>query len=200
MEDTEIAYLLVILAQFVFMVCMLGAKQKQPDTKIEVKVVEAPPTPTEAPKRFRILDEPKPDRSEYREEIETEEYKAKDEQSLYLNPEMGMVKHLETAEGLKLIRVTCYLAYEGAHTADGTIPYEGICAGAPWRIGQDCILYDAKTLEPYARLECRDTGGHYLLQSDMAVDIYKKSYEAALAQIAEHGDFSYIRWVERGEE
>lgn len=199
MEDKEIAYLLVIMAQFFFMVCLLGVKQKQPDTKIEVKVVEAPPTPTEAPKRFHILDEPKPDRSEYREEIITEDYKAIEEESLYTMPEMGMVKHLESADGLQLVRMTCYLP-TGFCCADGTMPEIGGCAAAPWQIGKDCIIYRADTLEVITRLECHDTGGHPLLQSGMAIDVYAPDMEYALNWVGTFGDYVYIRWVERGEE
>lgn len=112
----------------------------------------------------------------------------------------GSVKHLESADGLQLVRVTCYLAAPGAHTADGSVPLEGMCAGAPWRIGQDCVLYDVNTLEPYARLECRDTGGHYLLQTDQAVDVYRDSMDRAWQWVGEHGDYSYIKWIPRGSE
>ena len=203
MEDKEIAYLLVILAQFFFMVCLLGVKQKQPETRIEVKLVEVTPTPspTEAPKRFHILDsdEPKPDRDEYKEEIITEEYKAIEEESLYTMPEMGMVKHLETADGLQLVRMTCYLP-TGNCCADGTMPKIGGCAAAPWQIGKDCIIYRADTLEVITKLECHDTGGHYLLQTGQAIDVFAPDMEWALNWVGTHGSYVYIRWVERGEE
>lgn len=180
MDEKEISYILLILSMAFMGLCIIGIKSKEPEVikETQIRTVYIKPTPA----------------AEVEEEIEEIEI------APAAAEEVNMVKHLDSTEGLKLVRVTCYLAEPGAHTADGSVPFEGLCAGAPWRIGQDCILYDVNTLEPYARLECRDTGGHYLLQNDMAVDIYKDNMDNAWAQVGAHGDYSYIRWVERGEE
>lgn len=178
MDEKEIGYVLLILSMLFIGACVFSIKMKEPE---KVVITE---TKTEVVTEIKTV------------YVETAAEESHDDAYL----ENGMVQHLDSTEGLKLVRVTCYLAEPGAHTADGSVPFEGLCAGAPWRIGQDCILYDVNTLEPYARLECRDTGGHYLLQNDMAVDIYKDNMDNAWAQVGAHGDYSYIRWVERGEE
>lgn len=180
MSEKEISYILLILSMAFLSICMICIKSKAPETitEVQIRTVYIKPTPAEVIEEVEVV-----------EDI-----------PIAAAEENGMVQHLESTDGLKLVRVTCYLAEPGAHTADGSVPFEGLCAGAPWRIGQDCILYDVETLEPYARLECRDTGGHHLLQNDMAVDIYKDSMDNAWEQVRAHGDYSYIRWVERGEE
>ena len=106
---------------------------------------------------------------------------------------------LSADNGKRLYRATCYIA-TGSCCADGTMPREGICAGAWFRIGQDCLIYDAQTGELIERLECRDTGGHWMLQNDTAIDIYKDSYDRAVSHIQQHGDYVLVEWLERGTE
>ena len=99
-------------------------------------------------------------------------------------------------EELQLMYMTCYLP-TGNNCADGTPPHPGVCASAPWRIGQDCILYRQDTLEVITRLECRDTGGHPMLQNGTAIDVFVETMEDAWAWIGAHGTHVYIKWVER---
>lgn len=104
----------------------------------------------------------------------------------------------ETADGLQLVYMTCYLP-TGNNCADGTPPHPGVCASAPGRIGQDCILYRQDTLEVITRLECRDTGGHPMLQAGTAIDVFQWTMEDAWAWIGAHGTHVYVKWVPRGE-
>ena len=99
-------------------------------------------------------------------------------------------------EELQLVYMTCYLP-TGNCCADGTPPHPGVCASAPWRIGQDCILYRQDTLEPITRLECRDTGGHPMLQAGTAIDVFVTDMAAAWSWVGEYGTHVYIKWVER---
>lgn len=104
----------------------------------------------------------------------------------------------ETADGLQLVYMTCYLP-TGNNCADGTPPHPGVCASAPWRIGQDCILYHKDTLEVITRLECRDTGGHPMLQNGTAIDVFVLDMTAAWEWIGMYSDHVYIEWVPREE-
>ena len=101
-------------------------------------------------------------------------------------------------EELQLVYMTCYLP-TGNNCADGTPPHPGVCASAPWRIGQDCILYHKNTLEVITRLECRDTGGHPMLQNGMAIDVFQWTMDDAWEWIGMYGDHVYIKWVPREE-
>lgn len=101
-------------------------------------------------------------------------------------------------EELQLVYMTCYLP-TGNNCADGTPPHPGVCASAPWRIGQDCILYHKDTLEVITRLECRDTGGHPMLQAGTAIDVFQWTMEDAWAWVGAYGTHVYIQWVDREE-
>lgn len=101
-------------------------------------------------------------------------------------------------EELQLVYMTCYLP-TGNNCADGTPPHPGVCASAPWLIGKDCILYDINTLEVITRLECRDTGGHPMLQNGTAIDVFQNTLEDCWAWIGAHGTYVYVKWVEREE-
>lgn len=196
MDDRAIGETILFLALMFFLVLEICTPKRVEVKYIEVMITPTPtvtptPTATPTPSPTPIVTPTPTETPDVTPTIILEEVPTYDFDS-------GSVKHLESADGLQLVRVTCYLAAPGAHTADGSVPLEGMCAGAPWRIGQDCILYDVNTLEPYARLECRDTGGHYLLQTDQAVDVYRDSMDRAWQWVGEHGDYSYIKWVPRG--
>jgi len=102
----------------------------------------------------------------------------------------------ENTDGLQLVYMTCYLP-TGNNCADGTPPHPGVCASAPWRIGQDCILYRQDTLEVITRLECRDTGGHPMLQNGTAIDVFVLDMDSAWSWIGEYGTHVYVEWVDR---
>lgn len=101
-------------------------------------------------------------------------------------------------KGLVRVKVSCYTASPDAHTADGSIVREGICAGNKDTIGKDLILYD-KNLIAVGRYEIRDVGGHHLLKSGEAIDFYRDSLERCYEFVAEHGSYVYIEYIDRSE-
>ena len=101
-------------------------------------------------------------------------------------------------EGLVRIKISCYIAPQGAHTADGSVPIEGYCSGNKEHIGQDLILYD-NDLNPVGRYEIRDVGGHPLLMNGGAIDFYRDSLSRCYDFVAEHGTYAYIKYVDRNE-
>ena len=101
-------------------------------------------------------------------------------------------------EGLEYVYLSCYLP-TGNRTADGTIPYEGICSCNIEHLGQDCIMYDATTLTPVARWECRDIGGNSLLKQGKAIDVFRTDMNRAIELKKTYGDHVYIKWVSREE-
>ena len=118
-------------------------------------------------------------------------------------PNFQLLKVLEEQrfieeEGLIRIKVSCYIASPGAHTADGSVPIEGYCSGNVEHMGQDLILYD-DNLIPVGRYEIRDIGGHHLLRSGEAIDFYRDSLERCYEFIGEHGSYAYIKYVDRNE-
>lgn len=98
---------------------------------------------------------------------------------------------------LEKVFLSCYLP-TGNCTADGTVPYEGICSCNVEHLGMDCIMYDLRTLEPVEYWECRDIGGNILLRQGKAIDVFRTDYNGCLELKAKYGDYVYIEWVERG--
>lgn len=199
MNEKEIGYILVILAELFFIAVLIGAKDTERIVET-VREVEVIVTPTPAPK-LRMLDR--------EDSVESVSPNVATPTEKPMNPWTGEGEHQEhdfnvqksnfenSSSILQMVRVTCYLP-TGFCCADGTMPREGICAGAPWQIGKDCILYDIDTGEAFARLECRDTGGHYLLQSGQAIDVFRNDIGRAWEWVGAHGDYAMIEWVERG--
>jgi len=99
---------------------------------------------------------------------------------------------------LKRVKVSCYIAPEGAHTADGSPCYEGIVSSNSEHLGMDCIVYDSN-LVAVMRLECRDVGGHPMLQNGTAIDIYRDSMDRAWQLVGEYGTHVWVEWIEREE-
>jgi hypothetical protein len=99
-------------------------------------------------------------------------------------------------DGLQKVRCTCYLP-TGNKTADGTVPYEGICASNRDHLGDVAVLYSIDG-EFIGLFECRDVGGHRNLRNGTAVDIYRDSLDRAFEWVGEHGDYVYIYWIEGG--
>lgn len=97
---------------------------------------------------------------------------------------------------LQRVKVSCYLAPEGAHTADGSPCYEGIVSSNKEHLGMDCIVYDSN-LVAVMRLECRDVGGHPMLQNGTAIDIYRDSMDRAWQLVGEYGTHVWVEWIER---
>lgn len=115
-------------------------------------------------------------------------------------PVYKAVQRYDFIEENNLVRVklSCYIASPGAHTADGSIPYEGVVSSNRSHLGMDMILY-TDDLVPEARFECRDIGGHRMLQDGTAVDIYRSDYSRCVSFINEHSPYVWVRWIEREE-
>ena len=58
-----------------------------------------------------------------------------------------------------------------------------------------CILYD-KDLNEAERFECHDVGGHPLLMSGKAIDIFRETMDGAWEIIGRYGDYAYIKWIQ----
>ena len=99
---------------------------------------------------------------------------------------------------LKRVKVSCYIAPEGARTADGTPCYEGIVSSNREHLGMDMILY-TDDLFPEALYECRDIGGNSMLVAGTAVDFYAASMERAWQFVGNHSEYVWVEWVERGD-
>lgn len=97
-------------------------------------------------------------------------------------------------DDLQKVRCTCYLP-TGNHTADGTVPYEGICASNRDHLGDVAVLYSTKG-EFIGFFECRDVGGHRKLRNGTAIDIYRDSMDRAWEWVGEWGDYCYVYWIE----
>lgn len=97
-------------------------------------------------------------------------------------------------DDLQKVRCTCYLP-TGNRTADGTVPYEGICASNRDHLGDVAVLYsvDGKFIGFF---ECRDVGGHRKLRNGTAVDIYRDSMDRAWEWVGTWGDYVYVYWIE----
>ena len=99
---------------------------------------------------------------------------------------------------LQRVKVSCYIAPEGAHTADGSLCYEGIVSSNSEHLGMDCIVYD-DDLVAVMRLECRDVGGHPMLQNGTAIDVFRNDMSRALELREEYGYHVWIEWIPREE-
>ena len=97
---------------------------------------------------------------------------------------------------LQRVKVSCYLAPEGAHTADGSVPIEGMVSSNKEHLGMDMILY-TDDLVAEARYECRDVGGHPMMQNGTAVDFYAASMERAWQFVGNHSEYVWVEWIER---
>ena len=98
----------------------------------------------------------------------------------------------------KKMRVTCYVAYnENPITRDGTVPYEGICAGRYEDLGKVAIVYsigdDGNIGDIIGIFEIRDTGGHKGLKNGTRIDIYRDSLSRCREWIKTYGDYCYVQ-------
>ena len=107
---------------------------------------------------------------------------------------LGRMPVTPFGEELQKVRCTCYLP-TGNKTADGTVPYEGICASNRDHLGDVAVLYSVEG-EFIGFFECRDIGGHRKLRNGTAVDIYRDSMDRAWEWVDEWGDYVYIYWLE----
>lgn len=92
------------------------------------------------------------------------------------------------------MRITCYLP-TGNKTADGTVPYEGICAARRDWIGKVAVVY-TEDMELIGFFEIRDTGGHKRIKNGTSIDIFRNDMSAAREWIATYGDYGYVQIIE----
>lgn len=97
-------------------------------------------------------------------------------------------------DGCELLRCTCYLP-TGNKTADGTIPYEGICASNREHLGQVAVVW-TKDMEFVGYFECRDTGSHEGLQNGTRIDIFRETEQGIREWQNTVGDYVIVQWVE----
>ena len=92
------------------------------------------------------------------------------------------------------MRVTCYVP-TGNKTADGTVPYEGICAARRCDLGKVAVVYDME-MNLIGYFECRDTGGHERLKNGTSIDIFRDNMDRAKEWIATYGDHCFVQLIE----
>lgn len=97
---------------------------------------------------------------------------------------------------LQRVKVSCYIAGEGAHTADGSIPIEGMVSSNREHLGMDMILY-TDDLIPEARFQCTDMGGHSMLQNGTAVDFYRDDIDRCWQFVNAHSSYVWVEWIPR---
>ena len=97
---------------------------------------------------------------------------------------------------LQRVKVSCYIAGEGAHTADGSIPIEGMVSSNREHLGMDMILY-TDDLIPEARFQCTDMGGHPMLQNGTAVDFYRSDLSRCWDFVNTHSSYVWVEWIPR---
>ena len=97
------------------------------------------------------------------------------------------------------VKVSCYYAEPGAHTADGSIPVEGMVSSNREHLGMDMILF-TDDLVPEARFQCTDIGGHPMLKNGTAVDFYRDDYSRCVSFVKTHSSYVWVQWIDRSEE
>ena len=107
---------------------------------------------------------------------------------------LGKMPVTPFGDDLQKVRCTCYLP-TGNKTADGTVPYEGICASNRDHLGDVAVLYSVDG-EFIGFFECRDVGGHRKLRNGTAIDIYRDNMDNAWEWVGKWGDYVYVYWIE----
>lgn len=104
------------------------------------------------------------------------------------------------SHNLQRVKVSCYIAGKGAHTADGSIPVEGMVSSNREHLGMDMVLY-TDDLIVEARFQCTDIGGHPMLKNGTAVDFYRDNMDRCWEFVNTHSQYVWVEWIEReGEE
>ena len=102
-------------------------------------------------------------------------------------------RSIKIPDGCELIRCTCYTP-TGNKTADGAIPYEGICASNREHLGQVAVVYDMD-MNFIGFFEVRDLGGHEDLQNGSRIDIYRDTTQGVREWQQTVGDYVVVQWV-----
>lgn len=95
--------------------------------------------------------------------------------------------------GCEILRCTCYLP-TGNLTADGTVPFEGICASNDEHLGDVAVVYDLD-MHFIGFFEVRDTGSHEGLVNGTRIDIYRETEEGVREWQQTVGDYVIVQWV-----
>ena len=96
-------------------------------------------------------------------------------------------------DGCEVVRCTCYTP-TGNKTADGTIPYEGICASNRAHLGMVAVVW-TQDGEFCGIFECRDTGGHEGLKNGTRIDIFRNDMQGVREWQKTVGDWVIVQWV-----
>lgn len=96
---------------------------------------------------------------------------------------------------LQRVKVSCYIADEGAKTADGSVPVEGMVSSNREHLGMNMILY-TDDLYPEALFKCTDIGGHPMLVNGTAVDFYRDDLSRCYEFINTHSEWVWVEWRE----
>lgn len=99
---------------------------------------------------------------------------------------------------LQRVKVSCYIAPEGARTADGTPCYEGIVSSNRDHLGMNMVLY-TDDLVPEALFECRDIGGNSMLVNGTAIDIFRSDISRCWEFVGNHSEYVWVEWIPREE-
>ena len=102
-------------------------------------------------------------------------------------------KEIKIPDGCEVVRCTCYLP-TGNKTADGTIPYKGICASNREHLGMVAVVYDLDC-QIVGFYEAKDTGSHEDLQNGKRIDIYCDTAEEIEEWQRTVGDYVIVQWV-----
>ena len=118
-----------------------------------------------------------------------------------LKPNLELLETLEEQKfieenNLVRVKVSCYTAGEGAHTADGSVPIEGMVSSNKEHLGMDMILYTDE-LVPEARFQCTDIGGHSMLRAGTAVDFFRQDIDSCWSFVHSHSEYVWVKWIPR---
>ena len=102
-------------------------------------------------------------------------------------------KEIVIPDGCEVVRCTCYLP-TGNRTADGTIPYEGICASNREHLGMVAVVW-TQDGEFCGYFECRDTGSHEELKNGTRIDIFRNDMDGVREWQNTVGDWVIVQWV-----
>lgn len=92
------------------------------------------------------------------------------------------------------MRTTCYLP-TGNPCADGTMPYEGVCAYRREDIGKVAIVY-SEDMVFLGIFEIRDCGGHPGLKNGTRLDIYRDDMDSVREWVKSYGDYTLVKIVD----
>jgi hypothetical protein len=82
----------------------------------------------------------------------------------------------------------------GNLTADGTVPFEGICASSKEHLGDVAVVYDLD-MRIVGFFEVRDLGGHEDIKSGKRIDVFRNDKSGVKAWQKDVGDYVIVQWI-----